>query len=90
MGLLGKWVESLDYEFEILTSCTRHQSPRSTCEKCIDVCEEKAITLVNNKPVIAREKCTECGNCIVRLLAQAISGIFPKRTVINNQLLLTT
>ena len=89
MGLLGKWVESLDYEYEISTSCTRHRSPHSACEKCIAVCAEKAITLVNNKPVIEREKCTECGDCISACSAQAVSGIFPKRTVIGNQLLIT-
>ncbi|WP_342431209.1 polyferredoxin [Neobacillus sp. FSL H8-0543] len=89
MGLLGKWVESLDYEYEISTSCTRHRSPHSSCEKCIAVCEEKAITLVNNKPVIERDKCSECGNCISACSTQSISGIYPKRTVINNQLLIT-
>ena len=89
MGLLSKWVESLDYEYEILTTCTRHQSPRSTCGKCLDVCEEAAITLVNNKPVIASGKCVECGDCISACPVQAVAGIFPKRTVIQNELLIT-
>ena len=44
MGLLTKWAESLDYEFEILTTCSRHRSPRSTCVKCFDVCDQDAIT----------------------------------------------
>lgn len=87
MGLLSKWVESLDYEFEILATCTRHQSPRSTCKKCSDSCEEEAVTFVKNKPVISREKCTECGNCISVCPVQAVAGIFPKRTVVDNKLL---
>ena len=89
MGLLSKWVESLDYEYEILTSCTRHQSPRSTCGKCFDSCEEKAITLEKGKPVISREKCVECGNCISACPVQAVAGIFPKRAVIENHLFVT-
>nr|WP_295974445.1 4Fe-4S dicluster domain-containing protein [uncultured Bacillus sp.] len=87
MGLLSKWVESLDYEYEILSSCTRHRSPRSTCSKCLDVCEEAAISLTKNKPVIVREKCVECGNCISACPVQAVAGIFPKRTVVDHKLL---
>lgn len=90
MGLLEKWVESLDYEYEVLTSCTRHKSPHSTCQKCMDACEEAAVTLVNTKPVINRDKCIECGNCISACPVQAVAGIFPKRTVIKNRLLITS
>jgi ferredoxin len=90
MGLLGKWVESLDYEYEILSSCTRHQSPLSTCEKCLSACQENAITLVNNRPVIAKEKCVECGDCISTCPVQAVAGIFPQRTVLQNELLITS
>lgn len=89
MGLLDKWVESLDYEFEVLTSCTRYKSPRSTCQRCLNVCEHEAITLENNSPMIHREQCIECGNCIAACPVQAIAGIFPKRTVINNKLLVS-
>lgn len=87
MGLLGKWVESLDYEYEILSTCTRHRSPRSTCKKCLDICEEEAITLVKDKPVISSDKCTECGNCISVCPVQAVAGIFPKRSVADNKLI---
>jgi ferredoxin len=86
MGLLSKWVESLDYEYEILSTCTRHRSPRSTCKKCWDVCEEEAITFVKDKPVISSEKCVECGNCISVCPVQAVAGIFPKRSVADNKL----
>ena len=40
MALLSKWVESLDYEYEILSSCTRHRSHHSTCTKCVETCEK--------------------------------------------------
>lgn len=89
MGLLSRWFESLDYEYNILSTCTRHKSPHSTCKKCLDVCKEEAITLVKQKPVITREKCVECGNCIVACPVQAVAGIFPNRKVIHNKLIVT-
>lgn len=89
MGLLAKWVESLDYHYEVLTSCTRYKSPRSTCKRCIEVCEYNAIMLENNQPIIQSDKCIECGNCIVACPVQAVAGIFPKRTVIQDKLLVS-
>ena len=89
LSLLGKWVESLDYQLEILTDCTRYKSPRSTCQKCLDVCESEAVTFVNHVPVIARDRCVECGKCMSACPVQAVAGIFPKRTVVQNQLVLT-
>jgi ferredoxin len=86
MSLLGKWMESLDYEYEIDESCTRYRSPRSTCQKCVSSCHENAISLVNAKPVIEKNKCIECGNCIAACPEQAVIGIFPKRTIFQNQL----
>lgn len=90
MGLLSKWVESLDYQYEVLASCTRYKSPRSTCLRCLEVCENNAITLENNRPIIQRNKCNECGNCIAACPVQAVAGIFPKRAVIQNKLLIST
>lgn len=89
MGLLDRWIESLDYEFQVKQSCTRHQSPRSTCSKCIDICTAEAISLKNGKPVINNEKCTECGYCIAECPVQAIEGFFPKRTIIQKQFVVT-
>ena len=63
MGIVNKWVESLDYEFKVLHPCTRHQSPHSSCTKCLDVCAHEAITIVDEKPYIFNEKCKECGYC---------------------------
>ncbi len=89
MGLLSNWVESLDYEYEISTSCTRYRSPRSACTKCIISCNKQAISLVNSKPVLEKEKCVECGNCIAACPEQAITGIYPIRTIFQNQLFIT-
>lgn len=89
MGLLDRWVESLDYQFEVLTTCTRYKSPRSTCQKCLEVCEHGAIAFENNHPVIKSDKCIECGICISACPVQAVAGIFPRRTVIQNKLIVS-
>jgi len=34
------------------------------CGQCVRKCPEKAITLVNNLPVIDYDKCTSCGTCV--------------------------
>jgi heterodisulfide reductase subunit A len=34
------------------------------CEKCVDVCPEKAITMDDGKPVINEIMCSGCGACI--------------------------
>ena len=86
MGILSKWVESLDYEYEILHSCIRHRSPRSTCEECVKSCPENAISIYNSKPQIDNKKCTECGQCISVCPVQAVAGIYPNRTIKQGQL----
>ena len=78
MGVLSKWVESLDYEYEILTSCIRHRSPRSTCEECVKRCHENAISIHNSKRVIDNKKCTECGQCIPACPVQGSSWYLSK------------
>lgn len=88
MGLLSKWVESLDYEYEILPSCTRYVSPHASCEKCVQACDRDAIMLVNGKPAIDHKKCSECGNCISACPVQGIAGIYPERTIIQKELLI--
>lgn len=79
MGLFSKWVESLDYQYEILSSCSRSKSPRSTCSCCIEACELNAIEMKNGIPQINYKDCNECGKCMVSCPVQAIAGIFPKR-----------
>ncbi|GHH99901.1 4Fe-4S dicluster domain-containing protein [Neobacillus kokaensis] len=89
MGLFSKWVESLDYEFEIESSCTRHQSHYSTCEKCLTACEENAISFVNGQPVLNQSNCVQCGKCIVACPVHAIAGILPEREISQNQLVIS-
>ncbi|WP_045518354.1 4Fe-4S dicluster domain-containing protein [Neobacillus niacini] len=86
MGMLDKWVESLDYQFHVSDSCVRGKSPWATCNQCVESCKEEAITLKNHLPVIQAEKCVECGNCMAFCPVQAVEGIFPKRTIVRNQL----
>jgi ferredoxin len=86
MGILDKWMESLDYEYEISELCVRNKSPKASCENCINVCEIGAIVLVEGKPKISTDKCVECGECIVACPTQAIEGIIPKRTFVQNHL----
>jgi ferredoxin len=89
MGLLSKWVESLDYEYEILSSCTRHRSPHSTCQKCLTACRDQAISIMKGKPVLDSDKCVQCGRCMAACPVQAIAGIHPQRTIIQNQLVIS-
>ncbi|MFB6468102.1 4Fe-4S dicluster domain-containing protein [Cytobacillus sp. Hz8] len=86
MGLFEKWVESLDYEYEILQKCTRQKSPRSTCSNCVEVCQRNAISIKNGIPILNAAKCNECGKCIAACPVQAVAGIFPQRMIIQNQL----
>lgn len=88
MGVFSKWLESLDYDFEILSSCTRYISPRSTCQKCVENCNQKAISIVNGKPSINQEECIQCGDCIPVCPVQAISGIYPKRSIFQKKLIM--
>ncbi|WP_438313124.1 4Fe-4S dicluster domain-containing protein [Sporosarcina sp. FA9] len=89
MNILQHWLESLHYDYKILPSCTHYQSPRSSCRKCIDNCPEQAITFMDGKPFIDAEKCTQCSKCVVACPVHAVEGILPKRTVINNQLIIS-
>lgn len=87
-NLLGRWLESLDYEYHISPDCSRHQSPRSSCTACIDQCPVDAITLVDGKPVIYNEDCIECGDCVANCPIQAVEGFLPKRTIKNDQFII--
>ena len=89
MALLSKWVESLDFEYEILSSCTRHRSHHSTCTKCVETCEKQAISINNGKPVIDHSKCVQCGDCMAACPVQAVAGILPKRKIKQNRLMIS-
>lgn len=88
MGFVEKWIESLDYSFEILPSaCVRHKSPWSTCDKCLAACQEAAIELLQGKPIIDQQKCSECGSCMTACPVQAVSGILPKQSFLQKKLI---
>ncbi|MBB6446626.1 4Fe-4S dicluster domain-containing protein [Bacillus benzoevorans] len=89
MGLFSSWAESLDYEYEILPSCTRHKSHYSACSKCVAACEKSAITIRNRKPVIDHSQCVQCGECMAACPVQGIAGILPKRKIIQGQLIVS-
>ena len=89
MALLSKWVESLDYEYEILSSCTRHRSHHSNCSECVDACEKHAISITNGKPVIDDSKCVQCGDCMAACPVQAVAGILPNRKIKQNRLIIS-
>ncbi|AOV06929.1 4Fe-4S dicluster domain-containing protein [Sporosarcina ureilytica] len=89
MSLLQHWLESLDYDYQILPTCTHVQSPRSSCRECIDHCPEQAIFFKDGKPFIDTVKCTQCSHCIVACPVQAVEGFLPKRTVENNRLIVS-
>lgn len=87
MNILHHWLESLDYDYQILPSCTHYQSPRSSCRECVDCCPEQAIIFKDKKPFINTENCTQCSDCVVACPVQAVEGLLPKRTVINKKLI---
>lgn len=45
------------------------------CKKCLSVCPQNAISLVNGKAVINRQKCIGCGRCQRVCPVSAISPI---------------
>lgn len=82
------WLNSLDYDYSILSHCSRLQSPRSSCLECVKSCPENAIKIMDDKPVIDLKSCVECGNCVASCPVQAVEGFLPKRRVIDNQLIM--
>lgn len=87
VGFVDKWIESLDFQFEIIPSeCIRHKSPKSTCDTCLTVCPEDAIVLSGGKPMIDQQKCNECGACMTACPVQAVSGILPKKRFFHSKL----
>lgn len=89
LNLLGRWVESLGYEYRILSHCSRHQSPRSSCMECIEICPVNAIRLEDDKPLIHTKGCIDCGDCVASCPVQAVEGFLPQHTIINNQFIVT-
>lgn len=88
MGVVGTWLESLDFQYEISDECVRDKSKKATCTKCAKACPEPgAIVITDRIPSIQPDLCKECGNCIAACPVQAIEGVFPKRHVQAGKLL---
>ncbi|MBT2681439.1 4Fe-4S binding protein [Bacillus sp. ISL-35] len=88
MSLVGNWIESLSYELEISSSCTRKISHMSSCSACMDECPTEAISVENGELNISKQSCTTCGVCITVCPVQAIKGQSPPRRIIQNHILL--
>lgn len=88
MGFISYWLESLDYDYRVLSHCSLYQSPHSSCTKCIDSCLGNAIQIKNGVPVIDSVKCTQCGDCVASCPVQAVEGFLPKRSIINKQFII--
>ncbi|HJO93063.1 MAG TPA: 4Fe-4S binding protein [Victivallales bacterium] len=43
------------------------------CEKCEDACPVDAITMKNDKALVAGDKCVECETCIGECPSEAIT-----------------
>lgn len=88
MGVVGTWLESLDFQYKISDECVRDKSKKATCTKCAKACPEPgAIVITDRIPSIQPDLCKECGNCIDACPVQAIEGVFPKRHVQRGKLL---
>lgn len=88
MGIVGTWLESLDFQYKISDDCVRDKSKKATCSKCANACPEPgAIVITDSIPSIQPDLCKECGNCIAACPVQAIEGVFPKRHVQTGKLL---
>src|SRR5690625_4377251 len=88
MKLLSRWIESLDYEYNISNRCTRYISPKSQCTKCIDACPAEAIFLEDGKPSVQTDSGIECGYCVAICPVQAIEGVLPKRAIKQKKLII--
>ncbi|MCM3124965.1 4Fe-4S binding protein [Mesobacillus sp. AQ2] len=88
MGVVGNWLESLDFEYKISDGCVRGKSKKATCTTCVDSCPETGAIVISDRiPYIQPDLCKECGDCIAACPVHAIEGVFPKRHVKAGKLL---
>ena len=88
MGIIGNWLESLDYQYKVSDRCIREVSPRSSCRSCADICPSDALEMAKGRPVLDTLKCAECGLCLGACPVQAVEGIVPKRLVSGKKLVI--
>ncbi len=74
----GGMANSAQIAFE-RNRCVRTLFPKSSCEKCIEVCQPKVLSLKNQSVSIEESfSCTGCGKCIRECPTEAFSfGRFP-------------
>ncbi|WNF35881.1 4Fe-4S dicluster domain-containing protein [Bacillaceae bacterium IKA-2] len=56
-------------------ACKNFGNKRVACSLCVDCCDEDAISLQNQTPVIVDTKCIDCGACVSECPVNAIDHI---------------
>lgn len=78
MSILVNWLESLHEEMNVTTKCLRVRNRKSTCNYCVENCEQYAIE-IKDVILIDTNKCTLCGECMIACPLSAIQGIASNR-----------
>lgn len=69
IGLVGKIRTNLNFEL-----CAKYEDEEA-CGLCVEVCEQRAITIINGKPAIDYSKCQYDGICLQTCPYDAWSGV---------------
>lgn len=72
---------------QIGTGCAHHLSKNASCQACIDVCAQQAISIGPNQIVIDPDRCNGCGNCLFTCPTDALNGTAPLRGIRRGELI---
>lgn len=72
IGGITRWDNPRAVAASNFLATIKHPESCTQCEKCIDLCNFKAISMGEASPVIDEEKCMGCGVCIVNCPDQII------------------